>query len=183
MFWLIAKPSSRFLPKFTREVALMQQDYQSQTKLFWVRFRQFREQTETLPLTIITHQFLWQWSWNPETSLWLAWWKRTKCSFHPVSWRKQMKEEFNTHLTISTISLCCSLLQRKTRSSSSCPICILKKKERRGCWRRRNICVLQGKAGVYIDQKCSLYTTARKLALSFGLKNCLETHNYNIILP
>jgi len=54
MFWLIAKPSTWFLPKFTRELALTHQDCQSQPKLFWICFPQFREQTETLPLTIIT---------------------------------------------------------------------------------------------------------------------------------
>jgi len=53
MFWLMAKPSTWFLPKFPREVALMHRDCQSQPKLFWFWFRQFREQAETLPLTII----------------------------------------------------------------------------------------------------------------------------------
>jgi len=62
MFWLIAKPYSWFLPKFQLEVALMNRDCQSQLKLFWVWFRQFRKQAETLPLTIITRQFLWPWS-------------------------------------------------------------------------------------------------------------------------
>jgi len=62
MFWLIAKSSTWFLPKFTRELALMHRDCQSQPKLFWIWFRQFREQVETLPLTIITRQFLWTWS-------------------------------------------------------------------------------------------------------------------------
>ena len=131
MFWLIAKPSTRFLRKFTRELTLMHRDCQSQPKLFWIWFRQFREKTETLPLTIITRQFLWPWSWNPESSLRLARWKRTKRAFHPPSWRKQMKEQFNTHLTMQTISLCCPLLQRKTRGSSSCPLCIPKKRQRR----------------------------------------------------
>jgi len=56
------KHSTRFLPKFTMELALMHLDCQSQPKLFWIWFRQFREQTETLPLTIITRQFLWPWS-------------------------------------------------------------------------------------------------------------------------
>jgi len=58
MFWLIAKPSTLFLPKFTRELALMYRDCQSQPKLFWIWFHQFQEQAETLPLTIITCQFL-----------------------------------------------------------------------------------------------------------------------------
>jgi len=62
MFWLLAKPSSWFLPKFPREVALMHRDCQSQPKLFWIWFRQFQEQAETLPLTTITRQFLWPWS-------------------------------------------------------------------------------------------------------------------------
>ena len=62
MFWWIAKPPTRFLPKFTRELTLMHRDCQSQPKLFWIWFRQFREQTGTLPLTIITLQFLWPWS-------------------------------------------------------------------------------------------------------------------------
>ena len=126
MFWLIAKPSTWFLPKFTRELARMHWDCQSQPKLFWIV--QFREQAETLPLTIITRKFLWPWSLNPESSLWLARWKRTKRAFHSAFWRKQMKEQFNTHLTIQTISLCCPLFQRKTRGSSFCPLCIPKKK-------------------------------------------------------
>jgi len=54
MFWLIAKPSSWFLPIFTRELALMHRDCQSQPKLFSIWFSQFREGTESLPLTIIT---------------------------------------------------------------------------------------------------------------------------------
>ena len=40
MFWLIAKPSTWFLPKFTQELALMHWDCQSQPKLFWIWFRQ-----------------------------------------------------------------------------------------------------------------------------------------------
>ena len=131
MFWLIAKSSTWFLPKFTREVAIIHRDCQSQPKLFWIWFRQFREQAETLPLTVTTRQFLRPWSWNPESSLWLARWKRRKRAFHPAFWRKQMKEQFNTHLTMQTISLCCPLLQRKTRRSSSCPLCIPKKREMR----------------------------------------------------
>jgi len=39
MFWLIAKPSSWFLTIFTRELALIHRDCQSQTKLFWIWFR------------------------------------------------------------------------------------------------------------------------------------------------
>ena len=61
----------------------------------------------------------------------------------PAFWRKQMKEQFNTHLTMQTIALCCPLLQRKTRGSSSCPLCIPKKRERRGYWKRRNRRILQ----------------------------------------
>jgi len=53
--------------------------------------------------------------------------KKTKRAFHPASWRKQMKEQFNTHLTMQTISLCYQLLQRKTRGSSSYPLCIPRK--------------------------------------------------------
>jgi len=46
-------------------------------------------------------------------------------------WQQQMKEQFNMHLTMQTISLCCTLLQGKTRGSSSCQLCI-PKKERGG---------------------------------------------------
>jgi len=65
---------------------------------------------------------------------------------------------------MQTISLCCPLLQRKTRGSSSCPLCIPKKRERRGYWEKRNKIILQpGKSGVDShDQMFSLYTTARK---------------------
>jgi hypothetical protein len=59
---------------------------------------------------------------------------------NPASWRKQM--QFNTHLIMQTISLCCPLLQRKTRGSYFCPICIPKKGRLR-YWKRRNKCVLQ----------------------------------------
>jgi len=55
---LIAKLSTWFIPIFIRELELMHRDCQSQPKLFWIWFRQFREQAETLPLTIITHHFL-----------------------------------------------------------------------------------------------------------------------------
>jgi len=48
--------------KIYTELALMHRDCQSQRKLFWIWFCQFREQTKTLPLTIITRQFLWPWS-------------------------------------------------------------------------------------------------------------------------
>jgi len=68
MFWLIAKPSTWFLPKFTRELALMHRDCQSQHKLFWIWFRQCLEQAETLPLTIIARR------------------KRTKHAFHQDFW-------------------------------------------------------------------------------------------------
>ena len=57
--------------------------------------------------------------------------KKNKACIPPAFWRKQMKEQFNTHLTMQTISLGCSLLQRKTRGSSSCPLCIPKKREPR----------------------------------------------------
>src|SRR5215510_12983054 len=42
MFWLIAKPSTRSLPKFTRELTFMHQDCQFEPKLFWIWLRQFR---------------------------------------------------------------------------------------------------------------------------------------------
>ena len=58
MFWLIAKPSTWFLSKFTRDLALLHRDCQTQPKLFCIWFRQFRKQAETLPLKIITRQFL-----------------------------------------------------------------------------------------------------------------------------
>ena len=45
----------------------MHRDCQSQPKLLWIWFRQSREQAETLPLTIITCQFLWPWSEIPKT--------------------------------------------------------------------------------------------------------------------
>ena len=62
MFWLKTKPSTWFLPKFTLGLALMHRDCHSQPKLFWISFRQLREQAETLPLTIFTRQFLCPWS-------------------------------------------------------------------------------------------------------------------------
>ena len=43
---------------------------------------------------------------------------------------------------MQTISLCCRLLQRKTRGSSSCPLCI-PKKERQWYRKRRNKPILQ----------------------------------------
>ena len=62
---------------------------------------------------------------------WLARCKRTKYAFHPAFWRKHMKEHFNKHSTMQTISFCCPLLQRNTRGSYFCPLCIPKKREAR----------------------------------------------------
>ena len=88
--------------------------------------------------------------------------KKTKRAFYPAFWRKQMKEQFNTHLTLQTISLCCPLLQRNTRGTSTCPLCIPKIERRYR--KRRNKRILQpGKIGVNShDQMCRLYITARK---------------------
>ena len=140
---------------------------QSQPKLFWIWFWQFREKTETLPLTIVTRQFLWPWSLNPESALWLARWKRTKRAFHPAFWRKLMKEQFNTHLTMQTISLSCPFLQRKTKGSSSCPLCVPKKKTGEDTGKEEiNVFYNQEESGVDShDQMFSLYTTARKTNL------------------
>ena len=143
MFWLIAKPSTWFLPKFKRELALKHRDFQSQHTLFCIWFRQIREEAETLPRKIIKRQFLWSWRWKSRLLTFVGTIKkRTKRAFHPVFWRKQMKEQFNTYLTMQTISLCCPLLQRKTSVSTSCPLC-LPKKVRRGYWKRRNKRILQ----------------------------------------
>jgi len=89
---------------------------------------------------------------------------RTKRAFHPAFWRKQMKEQFNTRLTMQTISLCCPLLQRKTRRLSSCPLCIPKKKRDEDTGKEEiDVFYNQEKGGVDShDQMCSLYTTARK---------------------
>jgi len=75
-----------------------------------------------------------------------------------------MKEQFNTHLTMQTISLCCPLPQRKTRGSSSCPLCIPKKKRNEDTGKEEiNVFYNQEKGGVDShDQMRSLYTTARK---------------------
>jgi hypothetical protein len=75
-----------------------------------------------------------------------------------------MKEQFNTHLTMQTISLCCPLLQRKTRGSSSCPLFIPKKKRDEDTGKEEiNVFYNQEKVGVDShDQMCSLYTTASK---------------------
>jgi len=90
-------------------------------------------------LTIITRQFLWPWSWNHESSHWLARWNRTKRAYNPAFWRKQMKKQFNTHLTMQIISLSFPLLQRKTKELSSCPLCIPKKIETRIMEKRKRI--------------------------------------------
>jgi len=65
---------------------------------------------------------------------------------------------------MQTISLCCPLLQRKTRGSSSCPLCIPKKKTDEDNGKEEiNVFYNQEKSGVDShDQMCSLYTTARK---------------------
>jgi hypothetical protein len=57
-----------------------------------------------------------------------------------------MKEQFNKHLAIQTISLCCPLLQRKTRGSSSCLLCIPKKKREEDAGKEEiNVILQQGK--------------------------------------
>jgi hypothetical protein len=74
-----------------------------------------------------------------------------------------MKEQFNMHLTMQTISLCCPLLQRKGRGSSCCPLCIPKKKDDDTGTGKINVFYNQEKGGVDShDQMCSLYTKARK---------------------
>jgi len=164
----------------------MHRDCQSQPKLFWIWFRQFREQTETLPLTIITRQFLWPWNWNRKSSLWLTRWKRTKRAVHPASWQKQMNEEFNMHLTMQTISLCYPLLQRKTRGSSSFPLCIPEKTEADTEKEKINVFYNQEKSGVdNHDQMCSLYTTARKtnrwpMRLFYGMIDSATLNTFDI---
>jgi hypothetical protein len=57
--------------------------------------------------------------------------KKNKACVPPSFLAKADEEQFNTHLTMQTISLSCPLLQRKTRGSSSCPLCISKKIETR----------------------------------------------------
>jgi len=152
MFWLIAKPSARLLQKFTRKLALMHWDYQSQTKLFWITTDNYYT---SVPLAMELK--------SRKLTL-VGMMKKKKAAFHPVSWRKQMKEQFNTHLTMQTVSLCCPLLQRKTRGSSSCPLCIPKKKTNEDTGKEEiNAFYNQEKGGVDShDQMCSLYTTARK---------------------
>ena len=75
-----------------------------------------------------------------------------------------MKEQSNTHLTMQTISLCCPLLQRKTRGLSSCPLCIAKKKRDDDTGKEEiKVFYNHEKDGVDShDQMCSLYSTARK---------------------
>jgi len=89
--------------------------------------------------------------------------KKKKRAFHQAFWRKQMKEQFNTHLAMQTNSLCCPLLKKK----QGCRLPVhyaFRKKERRGYWKRKNKRILQpGNCGVNSHvQMCSLYTTARK---------------------
>ena len=65
---------------------------------------------------------------------------------------------------MQTISLCCPLLQRKTRGSFSCQLCIPKKKREKNSGKEEiNVFYNQENGGVDSqDQMCSLYITARK---------------------
>ena len=178
MFWLIAKLSTRFLPKFTRELALMQRDCQFETKLFWIWFRQFREQTGTLPLTNITRQFLWPWSWNPESSLWLARWKNKAC-IPPTLLGKADEGTDQYAFDHSNNSTLLSVAPKKNKSVFLLSTMLSGKKDRRGYWKDEvNVFYNQEKRGVDShDQMCSLFTTARKtkrwsMELFYGVIEC-----------
>ena len=74
-----------------------------------------------------------------------------------------MKEQFNTHLNMQTISpvVRCS---KEKQESSSCPLCIPKKKRDEDTGKEEiKVFYNQEKSGVDShDQMCSLYITARK---------------------
>jgi len=74
-----------------------------------------------------------------------------------------MKEQFNTHLNMQTISpvVRCS---KEKQESSSCPLCIPKKKRDEDTGKEEiNVFYNHVKGGVDShDQMCSLYTTERK---------------------
>jgi hypothetical protein len=74
-----------------------------------------------------------------------------------------MKEQFNTHLIMQTISHSCPLIQRKTRGSSNCPLCNPKKDDEDTGKEEINVFYRQEKGAVDSHgQMCSWYTTARK---------------------
>ena len=98
-----------------------------------------------------------------------------------------MKEQFNTHLTMQTISLCCPLLQRKTRGPSSCPLCIPQKKRDEDTGKEEiNVFYNQEKGGEGSDdQMYSLYTKARKtnrspMRLFYGISDSAAMNTFVI---
>ena len=163
MFWLIAKPSTWFLPKFTQELALMHWDCQSQPKLFWIWFRQGTSRNITTDNYYTSIPLAMELKSRKLTLVGMM--KKNKVCIPPSFLAKAYEGIVQYAFDYANNFTLLSVAPKKNKEGRLPVHLCIPKKERRGYWKRRNnVFYNQEKGDVDShDQMCSLYTTTRKI--------------------